>query len=180
MVVALRGALALDLAERSQFKVARVLLLDDWFAGHWVDVEGLLHDTHVAEAGLSERVGHVATHARLPYELRIELLLDRLRDVLQYVVLYSLVKLFLVGHEPRTVRPLIDGYLERLLLHRELMRVDFTVVLALQRLKSVRGELPEARPIRLSLSRGQSLGGAVADLTRWRLAHGQVAMLAQH
>ena len=144
LIVALGGTFALDLAERSQFKVTRVLLLHDWFACHRIDGESLLHDAHVAETGFSERVRHVATHARLTHELRIEPLLDRLRDVLQHVVLHSLIELFLIGHEPRTVRPLINGHLERLLLHCELVSVYFAVVLALQRLESVGGELSEA------------------------------------
>ena len=60
-------------------------------------------EARVCQACPLERIREVTSHPGLPNKLGIEVELKAVADVLEHVVFYSLVEVFLVGNETRAV-----------------------------------------------------------------------------
>ena len=110
--------------------MTRILVDQDWVM--WLKGESVLHDSNASQTSLLQCVGHVTSHSSLPYELCVKVVFNLLSYVLVHVVFDSFIKLFLIADESRTVRSLLDGDLQCLLLHRELVRIYLALVLLLQ------------------------------------------------
>ena len=79
----------------------------------------------------------MATHARLPNDLRLSFRIALLGDFFKDMLLNGLSKLTVSRDKFRALWALLDSCLQCLLLHRELVVVDFALVLIFQCQESV-------------------------------------------